>query len=184
MKQINRIRQRLKLKKRSKLLSFLSGFLAILSIFLGVLIYMKKDENAIFLKENFNIETSFQNINQKIDSFVVSFFAFEFLGIKQQMVSNNVLYLKAEEDNYYYCESNLIPSLSNGIVYQVTREEDSSYTLLIEYDNELMVAYYFTYEPLVKTYDQIKKGDYISSYVNSFKALFKKNGKIVDYSEI
>ena len=100
------------------------------------------------------------------------------------MVSNNVLYLKAEEDNYYYCESNLIPSLSNGIVYQVTREEDSSYTLLIEYDNELMVAYYFTYEPLVKTYDQIKKGDYISSYVNSFKALFKKNGKIVDYSEI
>ena len=43
MKQINRIRQRLKLKKRSKLLSFLSGFLAILSIFLGVLIYMKKD---------------------------------------------------------------------------------------------------------------------------------------------
>ena len=184
MNQINKIRNRLSHNKRNRILSILSGFLAVLSIILGFLIYMKKDENALFFKNNFNINLSFNRINSKIDSFFNSFFNFDFINLNEEMVSSNILYISANENNYFYCEGEQIPSLSNGVVYQVNKEENNSYTILIEYDNTLMAAYYDCYNPLVKQYDQVKKGDYLCSYVDCFKALFKKDGKVITYEQI
>lgn len=184
MKNIYKIRSRISRKKRSKTLSIFSGFLAILSIFLGILIYMKKDENALFLKNNFNMDMSFNKINARIDSFFNSLFSFDFISSKDQMVSGSVMYLSNGNDNYFYCESSQIPSLSNGIVYQVSKEDNSSYTILIEYDNTLLAAYYDCFNPLVKQYDQVKKGDYICSYNDYFKVLFKRDGKVITYDQI
>ena len=184
METANQIRNRLTNEKKNKLLKFCSFILGVLAVVLGVLIYMKKDENATFLKENFNVETSFTETNTKIDTFLASLFTFKNVTNKDQLVNQNIIYLESDQKSYFTCESELIPSLSNGIVYQVSLEEDNSYTILVEYDNELIVCYYQVYDPLVKVYDQIQKGDYIASYTYSFKALFKRDGKLITYEQI
>ena len=184
METANQIRNRLTNEKKSNVLKFFSLIFGIIAIVLGVLIYMKKDENATFLKENFNVETSFKDTNTKIDAFLASLFTFKNVTNKDQLVNQNVIYLPSEQSSYFTCEGELIPSLSDGIVYQVSLEEDNSYTILVEYDNSLIVCYYQVYEPLVKVYDQIKKGDYIASYNTEFKALFKRNGKLITYEQI
>ena len=184
METANKIRNRLNSEKKNNALKFFSFIFGILAIVLGVLIYMKKDENATFLKENFNVETSFKETNTKIDTFLASLFTFKNMTSNNQSVSQNVIYLPSEQNSYFSCEGELIPSLSNGIVYQVSKEADGSYTILVEYDNELIVCYYEVYDPLVKVYDQVKKGDYLASYSVEFKALFKREGKLITYEQI
>ena len=170
MENVNTIRKRLNSNRKNRILKYLSIIYGIIAIILGLLIYMKKDENATFLKNNFNIDASFKNANADIDNFLNSFFTFRFGSTNNsQMVNGNVVYLEAN-DNYFYCEGTL--------------EKDKSYTILVEYNNNLLVAYYQVYDPLVKVYDQVTKVDYLASYNETFKALFKKDGKLIKYSEI
>ena len=79
MEQVETIRNRInKKEKKSKLLSFLSFFMAFLSIILGIMIYMKKDENGTFLNENFNVSVNFENFNSKVNKTINNLFKFEF----------------------------------------------------------------------------------------------------------
>lgn len=184
MEKVNSVRRRINKNKKNLIFNVLSVICGVLSIVLGVLIYMKKDENASFLKNNFNVDTNFVDTNTKIDSFLNSIFTFRLTSSKAQSVATNVTYLQMEDKNFFSCEGNQIPALDNGIVYYVHQEEDTSYTVLVEYQNDILVGYYNVSQPLVKVYDQIKKGDYIASYENSFKALFKQNGKLTTYDKL
>ncbi len=184
MENVNSIRKRINKSKKNLIFNILSVICGALSIVLGVLIYMKKDQNASFLKNNFNVDTNFIDTNTKIDSFLNSIFTFRLTSSKTQTVASNVTYLQMEEKNFFSCEGNQIPALDSGIVYYVHQEEDASYTILVEYQNDILVGYYNVSDPVVKVYDQIKKGDYIASYENSFKALFKQNGKLTAYDKL
>ena len=184
MENVKSIRSRINKSKKKIIFNVLSAICAVLSIVLGVLIYMKKDENATFLKNNFNINANFANTNNKISSYLDSLFTFRLTNNKTQPVASVVNYLHASEENYFTCESNQIPALDAGIVYYVHQEENSLYSILVEYQNDIVAAYYNVQNPIVKVYDQIKKGDYIASYETSFKALFKKNGKLTNYDSL
>ncbi len=184
MESVKGIRKRLNRSKKIWVLNILSGVFAVLAVLLGVLIYMKKDQNATFLKNNFNINADFTGINADIDKVLGSLFTFKLAtGSQTQTVSGSVQYLQSAGENEFSCEGSQIPALSAGVVYFVGSEDDGTYSLLVEYDNTLLVAYYRVENPLVKTYDQIKKGDYLASYQGSFKALFKKDGKLLTYEE-
>lgn len=184
MESVKGIRKRLNKSKKRWVLNVLSGVFAVLAVLLGVLIYMKKDQNATFLKNNFNINADFTGINASIDKALGSLFTFKLAtGNQTQTVSGSVQYLQGDGDGEFSCEGSQIPALSAGVVYFVGMEDDGTYSLLVEYDNTLLVAYYRVSDPLVKTYDQVRKGDYLASYQGSFKALFKKDGRLLTYEE-
>lgn len=184
MEKVEDIRNRIKKDKKNKVFKILSVVCGLLSLLLGVLIYMKKDQEASFLKNNFGINANFTKVNENVDNVLDSLFTFRTNSSGVKSVNSNVIYLKSDEDDYFYCEGSQIPSLDYGVVYLVKKELDDSYSLLVEYQNSLLVAYYNVFDPLVKTYDQVKKGDYLCSYNQTFKALFKQNGKMIDYSDI
>lgn len=109
MEQVNQIKKRLnKEEKKSKIISFFTVFLAFLSIALGCMIYMKKDQNGTFLKENFNIDVSFEPFNSKVNGVIDSLFKLELNKDKNEApVSNNVYYI--EKGN------NLFETSDNGV---------------------------------------------------------------------
>ena len=53
MEKVEDIRNRIKKDKKNKVFKILSVVCGLLSLLLGVLIYMKKDQEASFLKNNF-----------------------------------------------------------------------------------------------------------------------------------
>lgn len=182
MQDINFIKKRISNNSSNKILKILTIVFSLLLVLISGLIYVKKDENASFLKENFNIDADFSSFNLKMDNLVNSLFSF-MVTKDDQLVSENVVYLKGDSENYYYCETAQIKALDDGIIYFVEENDDNSYSILVDYGNNLLAAYYQVFDPLVKTYDQVKKGDYFCSYNNEFKVLFRQDGKIVDYFE-
>lgn len=179
MKEVNSIRDHIS-NKNKRLLRFLTIIFSFLLLIISSLIYMKKDENATLLKKYFNVDMDFSSINLKIDSLVGSLFSF-LPRENASLVNSNIIYLKSDEKDYYFTENNQIPALENGIIYYVGEEENGTYSVLIDYGDNLYAAYYQVIDVKVKTYDQIKKGDYFCSYLNEFKVLFKKDGKLIDY---
>ena len=146
-------------------------------------LYEKGSERHVFEKQ-FQHQRRFTGINASIDKALGSLFTFKLAtGNQTQTVSGSVQYLQGDGDSEFSCEGSQIPALSAGVVYFVGMEDDGTYSLLVEYDNTLLVAYYRVSDPLVKTYDQVRKGDYLASYQGSFKALFKKDGRLLTYEE-
>ena len=189
MESIKNIRNRINKNNKKHVLTILSVICAMLSIILGVLIYMKKDENGVFLKNNFNVNMNFTNVNNNIDKFINSLFSFSFLNgninKSDQMVSGNNFYYHVEDLNHqFFSENNEIAMLDHGVVYFVGEEEDGTYSILVEYNNDVIAAYYNVLQPQVKTYDVLKVGDTIGYYQDSFKALFKYNDKLISYEDV
>ena len=77
MMHINRIRNHINKKEnKGRILSFLSLIMIILSLILGGMIYMKKDENGKFLSENFGISVNFKTFNNKVNSISIQIYIF------------------------------------------------------------------------------------------------------------
>ena len=184
MMNIKQIRNRINKKdNKGKILSFLSLIMIILSIILGGMIYMKKDENGKFLNENFGISVNFKTFNNKVNSLVNSLFKFEFENgnPSDQLVSNNVLYIPLE-NNMFISEDTSISMLHDGVILGVYQENEN-YSLLVSYNNGVIASYSSLNEVIVKQYDELSKGDEFASYEDSFKVLFKKDGKLISYNE-
>ena len=184
MENINQIRNRINKKEsKSTLLSFLSLIMLLISFVLGGMIYMKKDENGTFLKENFGLNVNFKTFNNRVNIIINDLFKFEFeeKNVGNQLVSNPVNYIQLN-DNMFSCEDTSISMLNDGVVLGVYEEGDN-YTILINYDNGVLASYSSIQEVLVKEYDQLEKGDKFASYYDSFKVLFKKDGVLISYDE-
>ena len=183
MEQVKTIRNRInKKEKKSKLLSFLSFFMAFLSIILGIMIYMKKDENGTFLSENFNVSVNFENFNSKVNKTINNLFKFEFENKNNdKLVSNGISYIELG-DNLFSSEDNSVKMIEDGVIIGVYENNDST-SILVNYENGVIASYSLVDDVLVKQYDQFNKGDVIGSYSDSFKVLFKKDDQIVSYVE-
>lgn len=183
MEQVNKIRKHINKKEsKNKFLSFLSVIMAFLSIILGVMIYMKKDENGEFLSKNFGISVNFENFNSKTNDLINNLFKFEFENKNnEQLVSNEVKYIEIGND-LFSSEDNAVRMVDDGVIIGVYDNNESS-TILVSYLNGVLASYSLVENVLVKQYDELKKGDVISSYSDSFKVLFKKNNQLVSYGE-
>ena len=184
MMHINRIRNHINKKEnKGRILSFLSLIMIILSLILGGMIYMKKDENGKFLSENFGISVNFKTFNNKVNSLVNSLFKFEFENKKNndQLVSNRVMYIPLE-NNMFTSEDTSVSMLHDGVILGVYQENES-YSLLVSYNNGVVASYSALNEVIVKQYDELNKGEKFASYQDSFKVLFKKEGKLISYNE-
>lgn len=177
---IRKIRNRLGKKDKVNLFYRIScSILICISIILGFLIYAKKDEEATFLNENFNINVNFSKMN----SWINDLFNFKKTSNNEYFpVANNKIYLPIGKD-LYQTDSNEIFMINKGIILGVNQESDASYTLLISYDNGVIASYFNIVTCLVKEYDQLQKGEIIGYYNESFKALFKKGDSLVNYED-
>ena len=72
--------------------------------------------------------------------------------------------------------------LDDGIVLGVY-EKDYQKSILVSYSNGVLASYSLCEDVLVKQYDQLEKGDVLSSYTDNFKVLFRKDNKLVNYYE-
>ena len=183
MEQVNQIKKRLnKEEKKSKIISFFTVFLAFLSIALGCMIYMKKDQNGTFLKENFNIDVSFEPFNSKVNGIIDSLFKLELNKDKNEApVSNNVYYIE-KGNNLFETSDNGVNMLDGGVILGVY-EDKELYTVLVSYNNGVLASYSNLEEVIVKQYDTLDKGDNFAFYNQEFKAVFKKNNNLITYNE-
>ena len=184
MEKIKQIRERInKEEKHSSTLSFLQILMVILSIILGVLIYMKKDANGTFLYENFGISVNFDNFNSNVNQKINSLFDFSIFNKENidQTVSTPIMYIEKENNNFY-CENQNIKMLNDGTILGVY-DNDGTYSILISYDNEVLASYSNLKEVSVKPYDNLVKGEVFATYIDSFVALFKKDNQIIKYNE-
>lgn len=176
--------KKLKLKKNI-ILSTFSWFFAILSIILGMMIYAKKDVNAVFLKNNFGIEADFTSFNSKINDALNSVFKFGIFEKKddERLVDNKINYISLG-DNYYKTDDQQIYMLDDGIILGAYKEKDDTYSLVVSYSNGVIASYSNLDSIKVKNYDELKKNDPIGGYMDSFKVLLKKDGKLILIDEI
>ncbi len=174
---------RIKKTRRHPLYKVMMSLLIVLSIVLGCLIYTRLDENGIIINQVFNTNVNFSNFNQKINKILDRMFNFNvFKNEDDQAVNASAIYLKSEKDNYYYVESNYVPMLKNGIISYVDIKEEKAF-IMIYYENGVVASYFDLLSPLVKVMDQLKAGDSIAEYEQSFKVLFQKDNQIIDYEE-
>ncbi len=155
--------------------------LSLFSLILSILIYAKKDENGNFLKENFDINVNFSEINDNIEVFIKKFFVFEYNFHKK----NNDKYVGLSDsyiglgNNQYTNSSYKVYAIANGLVTNV------EYTSIkIEHDNGIVAIYSNVIEPLVYTYDRVKEYQIIANMNENIEMLFYQNGKIINYEEI
>ena len=143
---------------------------------------MKKDENGSFLYKNFSIDCNFKSFNDKANKLVDSLFDFNVVNMKEdELVSNPIIYIE-HEDNMYSSASQEVQMLNDGMILGVFEDNDY-YSILIEYKNGVLASYQMLENVNVKQYDQLKKGDCFAYYNESFKVLFKKDGKLINYNE-
>ncbi len=183
MEHIKQIRNRINKKEtKNKVLRILSTLMLFLSIILGLMIYMKKDENGEFLAKNFGINMNFKNFNSKTEQIMNNLFKFEFEKKNDDLlVSQEVNYIHLG-DNLYNTDDNSIKMIEEGIILGVYESENNK-TILVSYNNGILASYSSLEDILVKQYDQLEKGDSFASYSESFKVIFKKDNKIVNYEE-
>ena len=173
-------------KRRVKciILNVFSGIFAILSILLGFLIYAKKDSNARFLKENFNINADFTSLNESISKALNSLFSFGLQDNKEiETVNANIQYLNLGENNYKTLDKSVC-MIDDGIILGSYKEKNDTYSVIVSYENGVVDSYSNLSSINVMNYDKLKENDVIGSYYDSFKALFKKDGRLISINEI
>lgn len=174
---------RVKKKSRHPLYKIMMSLLIVLSITLGCLIYARIDENGLIINQVFNTNVNFTNFNQKINKILDRMFNFNiYKNDNDQEVNASAIYLKSERDNYYYVESNLVPMLKNGIISYIDIKDSKAF-IMINYENGVVASYFDLLSPLVKVMDQLKAGESIAEYEQSFKVIFQKDHQIIDYEE-
>lgn len=187
MESIDKIKRRIEKQYNQKRISLwrtLSLLCMIFSMIMGFLIYAKKDENANFLKEHFNVEASFTNMNQNISSFLNSIFNFDIFKSStggDQMVDATVSYIN-EGNNLYSSEGNQVSMLKNGTILFTSSDNDGK-IIITSYDNGVVATYFMLSSLEVKVYDYLKQGDIIGTYEGQFKVLFSKDNKLISYEE-
>lgn len=155
--------------------------LSLFSLILGILIYAKKDENGSFLKEKFDIDVNFSEINDSIEVFINKFFVFEYNLNKK----NNDQYVGLSDsyiglgNNKYTNSSYKVYAIDDGIV---TCVKDTS--IKVEHDNGVIVMYSNIIEPLVYKYDRVKEYQIIANMNENIEMLFYQNGTLINYEEI
>lgn len=186
---MNRIKERnnlikepsIKIIPKNNSLKKASIILSIFSLFLGFLIYAKKDENANFLKENFGIEVNFSKINKTCEKFIDKFLTFEYDFIKnkdESLVSLNDSYIELG-DNKFYNSSLKVYSIDDGIVTNVNSNE-----IVIEHDNGIIAKYSNIVNPYVFKFDRINEYQTIALFNEYLYLLFYKDGNLISYEEI
>lgn len=174
---------RVKKTSRHPLYKVMMSLLIVFSITLGCLIYTRIDENGFIINQIFNTNVNFTNFNQKINKILDRMFNFNiYQKDNDQEVNASAIYIKDKKDNYYYVESNMVPMLKNGIISYVDINDDKAF-IMIHYENGVVASYFDLLSPLVKVMDQLKAGDSIAEYEQSFKVIFQKDNQIIDYEE-
>lgn len=186
MENLEKIKKKLEKKYSSNnpVLYYLSIVLVLTALVLGFLIYAKKDENGKLLKEYFNVNVSFVEMNKNISSFFKSLTNFNifFNNDNETQLVNSTNYYTPIGDNYYISEDSQIRMLNHGTILYKT-EEENGYAIIVNYNNGVIATYFEIKTPLVNRYDQLDKGDVFGSYANKFKVLFNKNNKLITYEE-
>ncbi len=190
MDELEMIRKRIaepkkeKSHKRHPLYRLMMIILILTSFLLGFLIYARVDENGTFLNKIFHTNINFSSFNEKVNNIFDRMFNFNVFKNQggDQTVNGNVMYLKTSDKDHYTCEDNNVRMLKRGVISYVDEVENSTF-IMVTYENGVIASYFDLFDPLVKAADQLKCGDIIANYENSFKVIFQKEGSVISYEE-
>lgn len=168
-------------KKHSFFYSLVMSTMVIMSVALGVLIYGKHDENGSFLKEKFNIDIDFTQINQKLSEFleltvVFSIQNFNPTAKNTSVGAENLFYQLSA--NTFYNEKSLIYAFDNGIV-----SKTSNKSLVISYDDGVLVQYLFPCNLKVKPFDRVYNNLVVADYYDTLEMYFYYHGETITYGQ-
>ena len=74
--------------------------------------------------------------------------------------------------------------IDDGIILGSYKEKNDTYSVIVSYENGVVASYSNLSSINVMNYDKLKENDVIGSYYDSFKALFKKDGRLISINEI
>lgn len=163
-----------KKKSHNALYVFSLSVLLLIAITMGTLIYAKSNPSG----QIFGI--SFATINAKLEN-LTNIFKPNISDKNDQTVSTSPKYQKLG-NNYYCYENDSVPALFDGIISNVSTQDDD-YFVLVNYTNGVTAYYYELKEVLVKSNDTIKVNDIIGQYETKFKVIFTKNNNTIDYDQ-
>lgn len=186
MNEVNKIRNRIKKhenpRKVNILLRVFNCFLVLLVLGVMSLIYCKQDENGTMLKNLFNIDVSFVEMNEKIESVINNIFKIESSNDKPVSQTN---YYNSLGNNKYCTDDGTVKMLANGEVFALSYQEEYKNIVGINYKNGVKALYTFIDEVTLSVGDILLKEEIIGCYRGeSFTCVFKYNDSLIDYNEV
>lgn len=177
MDEIKAIKKRINGGHRHNRLYVLSlSALLLIAIVMGTLIYGKSNPNAKIFGY------SLADINYRLDTFFGGLFKTNVNSENTDKVSATPKYTYLG-NNYYKSEDQSVTALYEGIVNNVSKQDNMFY-ILISYNNGVTAQYFELTDTLVKVNDRVLANDSLGVYEEKFKALFMKNNKVISYDEI
>lgn len=149
--------------------------LLLIAIVMGTLIYGKSNPDAKIFGY------SIADINNRFDNWFGGLFKTNTSESKEETVSTTIKYTYLG-NNYYKSEDQSVNALFEGVVNNVSKQDDMYY-VLISYNNGVTAQYFELTEAIVKVNDHVLTNDSLGVYEEKFKALFMKNNKVISYEE-
>lgn len=162
----------------------------LLFLILAILAKNNNQYKEIIKKSLYQEQIEFSSIKKFYNKYLGGVFPLEFKFPK------NTSYVFNEKITYHEAipyqdgvkltvtENYLVPSLENGIVVYIGEKEYYQKVIIIENDSGTDFWYGNLCNPIVRLYDQIKKGDYLgTSCDNSIYFLVTKKNKVLNYQD-
>ncbi len=187
MENVEEIKRRMNKEKKVKehrIMKFFNVIFILMIITLGGLIYCKSDEDGKLIKQIFNQDVSFKELNQTIDNYLNKIFFFKEDNHQSTMNVSGINLYQSLGNNMYITSDKTIPTINNGTIKACSYQDDYKYFVVVEYENNVTALYTLIDDIKVKTDDVLLANNVIGIYEGSyFQCIFKKNNEIISYNE-
>ncbi|MDD6468111.1 MAG: M23 family metallopeptidase [Erysipelotrichaceae bacterium] len=147
------------------------SFMVIISLILGGLILTKTDLAVV--------KTQFSNGMIKVGDWI----PFENWFIKPEVPVTTLPILNQLEGNYFSNGTNIVSSISNGIVVYINQDASYGYQIIIQNDNGILVTYSNLNQIQVNLEDRVLKNYMLGSYQDKFYMDFLEGETYISYEE-
>lgn len=183
--------EKVPVKKRPRLFSFIIRVMVLSILFLGALIYTKASTNnkQFFYDLVFKDNISFAPINNLYNKYLGGILPFKDIVKDNKPVFKEKLAFN--ESNIYkdgvalsVDKEYLVPAIDSGIVVFIGDKEDYGKTVIVQQVNGIDVWYGNVTNLNVKMYDYVEGGGLLGETVSDkLYMVFKKDGKVLDYKK-
>lgn len=173
------------------LFSVLIKTLVVVAIFLGTLIYIKKDDkNKESIKKIvYQNSLSFAKIYNVYKKYLGDVIPFKntFKEDVKKVSQDKITYEKIEKDGSGYIltvsQDYPVSSIKSGIIVELRKDDKYNNIIKIQDKNGLNITYGLLDEVDVKLYDYVEKGQLLGKCTNKLYLIFEKDSKYLSYEE-
>ena len=173
------------------LFTILVKTLVVIALFLGSLIYIRKDtkNKNLFKKIVYQNSLSFARIYDVYQKYLGDVIPFKnIFKDNTKIVSSEKLSYKnieKENDGYLLTVSSdyALSALKSGIITEIKKDDKYKNLIKIQDKNGVNITYGYVDDLNVKLYDYVKKGEVIGKVNNKLYLIFEKGGNYLSYKK-